>query len=283
MNDISISRTPEDIQIEARHIEFEGIENKPRYWHGDNPILTHGLNAASMFFPQGEIFFIKSVQNFQNQIKDPKLREEINGFIAQEITHSQQHDLFNKDVYKQGYKDLQLMEKFVHYGLVVFHKYGPKKWQLALTVALEHITAIGANVLLQNPILMADVEPKYKELWYWHAVEESEHKAVAFDVFEEVSGSYFLRIMPLILMTITFVPAIGVLQLISLRRDKLPSEAKKMDKNKELLKAIRPALRKLGRDYLAYYRRDFHPWHLDNRDVIESWKKIYQETGKAAV
>ncbi|HBC55987.1 MAG TPA: metal-dependent hydrolase, partial [Gammaproteobacteria bacterium] len=153
----------------------------------------------------------------------------------------------------------------------------------AVTVALEHITAIGANVLLQNPILMQDVEPKYKELWYWHAVEESEHKAVAFDVFQAVSGNYWLRILPLVVMTITFIPSIVVLQLISLRRDKLSSDAKKMDENKALLEAVKPALVQLRHDYMAYYRKDFHPWDLDNRDVINQWKKLYQETGKAAV
>jgi predicted metal-dependent hydrolase len=26
------------------------------------------------------------------------------------------------------------------------------------------------------------------------------------------------------------------------------------------------------RDYLAYYRRDFHPWQLDNRHLLEEFE-----------
>ena len=35
-------------------------------------------------------------------------------------------------------------------------------------------------------------DPAMAKLWRWHALEETEHKAVAFDVFQQVSGNKWL-------------------------------------------------------------------------------------------
>ena len=45
------------------------------------------MNALSTTFPDGERFFIDSVRNFQDQIKDPKLQKDIRAFIGQEANH----------------------------------------------------------------------------------------------------------------------------------------------------------------------------------------------------
>ena len=44
-------------------------------------------------------------------------------------------------------------------------------------------------------------------LWMWHAVEENEHKAVAFDVYEAMYGrfkAYFMRSLALGLQWVDF-------------------------------------------------------------------------------
>src|SRR5690554_7843610 len=63
------------------------------------------------------------------------------------------------------------------------------KHRLAITCALEHFTAILAHQVLTNPELIKGMHPGFKEMWRWHAVEETEHKAVAFDVYQQASGS----------------------------------------------------------------------------------------------
>ncbi|WP_163614760.1 metal-dependent hydrolase, partial [Klebsiella pneumoniae] len=52
--------------------------------------------------------------------------------------------------------------------------------QLAATAALEHLTAIMADCLLSNPRWLEGADPTMARLWRWHALEETEHKAVAY-------------------------------------------------------------------------------------------------------
>src|SRR5690606_3856913 len=80
-----------------------------------------------------------------------------------------------------------------------------KERQLAMTAALEHFTAIMANQLLEEPDIMEGLHAAYGDMFMWHAVEETEHKAVAFDVFQQVSGSYAIRVQAMLITTIMFL------------------------------------------------------------------------------
>ncbi len=69
---------------------------------------------------------------------------------------------------------------------------------LTATTALEHFTAtIASQLLVNNHIQELMSDETMKTMWLWHAIEENEHKAVAYDVFEGVFGkgvkSYLLR------------------------------------------------------------------------------------------
>lgn len=44
----------------------------------------------------------------------------------------------------------------------------------------------------------------------------------------------------------------------------------------------RSVFKAIGKDFIQFFRRDFHPWQIDNRHGIEMWKKNYAETGRAA-
>lgn len=284
--------TPAHIDIKPRKMRFEAETNKDRYWLAGNKLFTAMFNFASMLFPEGELFFIKSVQHFQSEITDPKLREDIRGFIEQEITHSQHHDKFNQDIYGNGFRWLKVMEKQLHNILAWSHKYVPKKLQLSFTVTAEHFTAIGANLGLKHPdLVMHKVDPKYREIWLWHAVEESEHKAVAFDVLKAVSGSYWLRIAPLavimmltllsLLVSAVVLPPWLVINKIRGRRI-LPKKRKKPLPEKVKME-IKQATNTFIKDLFSFFKPSFHPWDCDNTDLIESWKSNYSQTGKSAL
>ena len=58
---------------------------------------------------------------------------------------------------------------------------------LALTLTIEHVTAIFAATLRDQARLCESMHTDYRLLWRWHAV-EIEHKAVAFDVYEQTGG-----------------------------------------------------------------------------------------------
>ncbi len=65
----------------------------------------------------------------------------------------------------------------------------PKVEQLAATVVMEHYTATLARLLLTDPLIKQKTFQESRSLWEWHALEELEHKSVAFDVLNAIDGN----------------------------------------------------------------------------------------------
>ena len=158
-----------------------------RDWHSRGPPVTHFFNALSIFFPVGERFFIASIRNYRDQVTDAQLKEAVTAFIGQEAMHGREHERYNRLLKDDG-MPVSALERSVAWALGAAQKLMPKSWQLATTLALEHHTAILADRLLSRPDLLQDSEPAFARLWRWHALEETEHKGVAFDVWNEVVG-----------------------------------------------------------------------------------------------
>ncbi|RLZ06790.1 metal-dependent hydrolase [Acinetobacter sp. 2JN-4] len=198
----------------VRRMDFEFAE-VPRYWaHGD-AALTHFMTALSALFPEGEQFFVNSTRAVRNdpKLSDPQLQKEISAFIGQEAMHSKEHLAFNAAAQAYGY-DVRRMEsqtgKVIQVGTTVVEKlmkpFGFTKEMIGLTAtcALEHFTSTIAEELLSNPDIQAMFQDETMyHLWMWHAVEENEHKAVAFDVYEAMYGrgpkAYFMRSLALVI------------------------------------------------------------------------------------
>src|SRR3546814_3208818 len=72
-------------------------------------------------------------------------------------------------------------------------KYRPKTFTLGQTAAAEHMTALMAHGFFANG-MFAHADPRVRAMYAWHAVEEIEHKAVAYDVLKKVArANYFTR------------------------------------------------------------------------------------------
>src|SRR5690606_21212659 len=69
----------------------------------------------------------------------------------------------------------------------------PASAQLAVTCAIEHLTATMAERFFLEPALDEPLDPPAREFIRWHLVEEAEHKSVAFDVYQEQVGVHWLR------------------------------------------------------------------------------------------
>ena len=189
--------------VRRMDFDFGGL---PRYWADKDPFLTHMLNALSATFPEGERMFIDSVRAFRDRITDPEMQKAVSDFIGQEAMHSKEHLAYN--AYAKAHDiDLGFIENFVKQRVAFIQKQFPPIRQLAITCALEHFTAILANQLLENPEVMGELDAAYGDMFMWHAVEETEHKAVAYDVYQQVSGDYATRVRA---MAITTVPTSSV-------------------------------------------------------------------------
>ena len=192
-----------------RNLRFKLDPSKALNWHQDGRNMSQFLNTLSLFFPVGERFFIDSVRQYRDVVQDPELKKAVTAFIGQEAMHGREHEEYNGFVNDAGVP-IEAQERLVDELLKAVQKYTPASFQLANTVALEHLTAILADGLLSLPEIMEGSDEGYRAIWNWHALEETEHKAVAFDVYrlavggDDKAGAYALRSLSLVFSTSVF-------------------------------------------------------------------------------
>jgi predicted metal-dependent hydrolase len=272
--------TPADLTITPRDRRFGREAATPRLWHGGRVEATAIYNALSATFPIGEAYFVESVRAFRNDAP-PKLAEEIKGFTTQEAIHSREHDAFNKRAADAGY-DLSKLEQRVTERLAIT-KSRPPIVNVAATMALEHFTAILAHQLLANPRHLAGAEPEAADLWRWHAVEEIEHKGVAYDTWLYATRDWprykrwKVKAKVMLMVTRNFLVDRTAGSLELMRQDGVTG-----------LKAwwlvmtylwVRPGMfRKIGGAWLSYFLPGFHPWNVDDRHLLGAYASIASGT-----
>lgn len=263
------SPAPPDLAITVRDLRF-AREGKPRWWLNGDPIATAWHNALSATFPRGEAFFVESVKAFREGVP-PQLAEEIRTFIAQEVNHSREHVAFNRAAIEAGY-DLAEIER----GVVEWlgkTKGRPAVVNLAATMALEHFTAMMAHEFLSRPEYFAGTDPDSAAMWRWHAVEEIEHKGVAYDTYRHATRDWSrwkrwkLKALIMLLVTNNFVRNRIRDSLTLLAQDGLTGGRVKWRLYAYLL--WRPGvLRRILPAWIGYFLPGFHPWNHDDRALI---------------
>src|SRR5437660_9961580 len=125
-----------DRKVPTRRMALEpSFGEVPRHFAQDGDLLgSHVAAALSAVFPDGEDFFVRSVRNFRDQITDPELKKQVNGFIGQEAMHGREHRAFNDRLGELGYPT-KFVEKLTKKGLAVREKLASKKVNLATTAA----------------------------------------------------------------------------------------------------------------------------------------------------
>lgn len=200
--------------ITPRNEHFGFGESLPVHWHSNDPGISHFYDALSLTFPQGERFFVDSVRLFAGRIRDPALKRDVAGFMAQESVHAREHAAYNALLAKRGVP-VPKLERFFETSLKFVRRHMPAKWQLAATCAYEHYTALFAEMVLAETGTFDGAHPFYRDLWRWHALEEQEHKAVAFAVYREIApglAGYLRRVTVMMLATIDFLILLPVLE-----------------------------------------------------------------------
>ena len=249
--------------IQPRKMDFSFDPAMPRYWFDNDQFKTILLTALSCTFPEGERFFVRSVRHYQKQLRDPLLREQVKGFIGQEAHHGNEHDAFNHFMESKGVPTRKV-DEFVNRGMRFMAKHLSPQRQLAKTCALEHFTAMLAELMLEHPEFLKGMDERMLPLWLWHAVEESEHKAVAFDVYQEQVGNYWVRTSEMAFTTLEFI-SFTIFHYHQLRKGMDdPTDWRSVRGGVNWLLGKPGWLRKLGKSYLAYYKRDFHPAKRDS-------------------
>lgn len=250
--------------IPVRRMDFEFDPSIPLYWFDNNPFLTMLLTGLSCTFPEGERMFMRAVRRYQDRISDPELQKEVRAFIGQEAHHGKEHEAFNDFMERKGLPITQIVN-FVKKGIAQEEKMFSPERMLAKTCALEHFTAMFAETILEHPEFLDAMDERMRPLWLWHAVEESEHKAVAFDVYQQQVGDYWIRASEMALITVMFSLFTGVHTVTLLRHQGELRNWRSIAKGMSKMTGPKGFFRGMLPRYLAYYRRDFHPNDVDSR------------------
>lgn len=277
-------KNPSAILPVRRDLKFNLPAERISDWHqSGGPILTAFLNTFSIVLPIGERFFIDSVRAYRDQITDPELKKAITAFIGQEAMHGREHEEYNNALFAVV-PVAPKFERLVKGILDGVTRYTPKSFALSATIALEHFTALLADSVLREPRLTTDVEPHYSALWKWHALEETEHKAVAFDTWTAVMGrgpgAYAIRAFGMTAATVIFWALVVPAFLEVLRTEGKLSDSKAWRKFYTFTLGDVGLLRIQLRDYFDYFRPNFHPWDHDNREYLEQIDAFLAEQEK---
>ena len=284
---VSISkRAGASFPVRRMNFNFDTV---PEYWMGGNAGLTHFMTALSALFPAGEKFFIDSVRavRYHSMLKNnADLQKEISAFIGQEAMHTHEHVGFNASAQKFGH-DVDALERHTDTVIQTTRKFMAKLAKpigitqemvdLTTTTALEHFTATIASQLLRNQhIQELMTDETMKTMWLWHAIEENEHKAVAYDVFKGVFGkglrAYALRTSSLVISMVILFFIQNYFLWRLLKQDK--------QLNLENLRMIyryayspsKGIITGMGKEMLLYFNPNFHPNDSDTTTLLNTWK-----------
>ena len=263
------------LQLVVRDSRFARHSAPRRWWLNDDPVATAWFNALSLSFPRGEAMFIAAVKQFRDDAP-PELKAQIRDFVRQEVNHSREHLAFNRAVEDAGYETAAIDARVESLVNDVF-ALPPIAW-LGITMALEHFTAMFAHEFLANPRHFYGSDVEQAQLWQWHAVEEIEHKAVAHDTWLHATRGWSrwkrwsVKSALMLRVTSRFIrnrmqDAEDLLAQDGITgwRAKGPLLAYLFVKPGILLRML-PA-------WASYFLPGFHPWKLDNRELIDSYDR----------
>ena len=270
--DIAEARAPAAITPRNLHFDVRGSHTND--WLGGDVVGTAVFNAVSLIFPEMERLFMDAVREYRPQLSG-RLLEEARAFISQEAVHAREHKSINSLVDRHRYP-VDALEARTREEMMRVRERGPLA-MLGVTIALEHFTALLADLLLGDPSLLAGAPRDVARLWQWHALEEFEHRAVAFDVFAEATKAWTpgqrRKVRNAIMGIVTFRFIRGLTQSASrlLAADGMNPWIARWRVLRFLCASPGP-FRRTWRRYRDWYRVDFHPSQHDNRPLLERWR-----------
>lgn len=270
--------------VPTRPVEFDSwLEDLPKHFAaGGDIVMSHILAVLSSVFPDGEDYFVRSVEAVRDRIEDPRLAEDVEGFVGQESMHGREHRALNRRLGELGYPT-EGISRYVRRLTGLRERFQAEKANLAYTAALEHYTATLAETLLGDAEARAVIgHDGVRYLLLWHGLEEAEHKAVAFDVYKQMGGTERMRVFTMWLTHLTFVLETSIWTLVSLAKD--PAVRRRPGRVLQSLWRLRRspfASPRTVRQLFEYHRRGFHPNDRDTTELVADWRaRLFGDDGE---
>lgn len=242
----------------------------PRHWVRGDPYATAFFNALSAVFPHGEAFMIRAMAAWVERLPE-NLRDEARSFIEQEAGHTREHAVMNRGLVEAGYQVEPLQGAIK--AFVGFFEGAGDITKIAATACIEHLTAIVAAEIIANSHHLEGTDDELRELWIWHALEEIEHKSVAYDVWNHATRDwtgmrrYTYRSLLMLAVSASFFFNRTMGQVKLLKQDGIGFWA--------ALKGVLRCgfgeggiARAVAGPWAAFLRPGFHPWDIDDRLLV---------------
>ncbi len=265
---------PDDFK--PKIIQFNFSSKLSRFWCAGSYNRTYFFNALGILAPSFERLFILSVLNFRKALKGTDLEKPIRAFLGQEAQHDHQIRRFNQHLKQLGYP----IEDLESSNLALCKKLNNRcsaKTQLAFTMGAEHLISLVSDLNLKDPIWFAGADKEVAALWRWHAIEEVEHKSVAFDVYHRVCNQYWRKILAYVVVISVIGMMWGRNWLAMAKHDKLLTKPKFWVDTLKYCFFKPGVFSKLLWPMCQYFSPWFHPWQHDNRHLVATWKDYFSK------
>lgn len=260
------------VGIPPRQMDFQFPDHAPRYIYDNNATATTFFAVLSAIFPPGERFFVESVRHYRDRVSDTTLKAQVSGFIGQEAIHGREHEHLNAFLSARGI-DTNFADRAVRAGLWLLEKL-PASQQLACTTMMEHFTAALAEQLLTDEKFRAKADPEMLKIWQWHALEELEHKSVAYDVYNLVGNQRLERALAFPLVIATIAPAVLLSWGWLLAREGKLTDRRDVGRGLGFLVGRKGFITRILYKMPSFTYREFHPAHHDTRALEREWREI---------
>lgn len=281
--------------VRRMNFGFDAQAPTDRYFADGSMVFSHLIAVLSAIFPPGEDIFVRSVRRYTDQLADPELKKRVAGFIGQEKTHGLQHRELNEQLAAMGYPtawfeyllgSTERMEKFLD------RQYpGPDRlvklrhFFLGFTVAAEHFTAVWAENILSSPEIQAMMyDPQIKNLLNWHALEELEHKSVAFDVYRAIGVPESTRLRWMRFASNWGIPILVLFSWLSIATTDVEGRRQPVRILKETAKMLRnPMWNGFYAAMKPFKNPGFHPDQIGTDDLVATWQReLFGDHGQLA-
>ncbi|ENV15426.1 metal-dependent hydrolase [Acinetobacter guillouiae] len=266
--------------IPIRHMKFDfDPEQVDHRFYMDAELASAYFASLSIFLTRGEDLVIDTARYHRDYITDPLLKQRVTSLIGQEAIHSKMHEELN-DAYLIRDLPVKLFRTWAGWAFEYGFERLPQPMKLSLMAGIEHFTAVLAEYMMNHEeVFFCSQDEKQRAIWMWHMLEESEHKDIAFDVFQELSNNYLLRIagfFPALITILVLISAASFLvpfyrnpkNLISLRY------WKEIPYNFRLIFGLKDGVYGSSFKHIFdYLRPDFHPNDHDTSEFLDYYKE----------
>lgn len=189
-----------NIPIRKLSFEFESVEYSSPLWSKTNPYFAMSINSLSAHVPAFERFLIAVCRSSRKHLTDPKLIADVKSLIGQEANHQKNIDCWVNVLSEHypGYRE-QVDTAETYFKKILKTK--NEKFLLGYIAGYETFNMVAGKFILGDYKANMEVaDPAVRALWVWHQVEEIEHGAVAFDLFQAIypNAPIYRRFMTLV-------------------------------------------------------------------------------------